>query len=135
MIAVMKIIILNGVEERLYTLVAPLVMSPSVLRQNRGAAFKTSFKHTWVVAVEENGECIGFLPCLPKKGVVEINNYHVNNRDKEVFKIMLNAALNNFKGSPIEVITQRIDESALKECGFKPVLEWVNYVRYFKANK
>lgn len=131
----MKIIILNGVEERLYTIVAPLVMSPSVLRQNRGAAFKTSPKHTWVVAISDENKCIGFLPCLPKSGVVIINNYHVNNRDKELFKDMLRFAMQNFKGSPIEVITQRVDESALKECGFRPVFEWVNYVRYFNTNK
>ncbi len=131
----MRIVALNGVEERLYTLVAPLVMSPSVLRQNRGIAFKTSPKHIWVVAISEDNKCVGFLPCLPKSGVVTINNYHVDNRDKELFKKMLRFAMQNFKGTPIEVITQRVDEPALKECGFKQVFEWVNYIRCFNENK
>lgn len=131
----MKIEILNGVEERLYNLVSPLVMSPAVLRQNRGAAFKTTAKHTWIVAINENDKCIGFLPCVTKQGVIEINNYHINNRDKVIFKKLLKSALNNFEGSPIMVITQRIDEDILKEAGFEVVFEWVNYVRCLNVNK
>ena len=44
---------LHGTSTRLYQLVAPLVMSPPVLRQNNNYPFKTSDHHVWFVALEE----------------------------------------------------------------------------------
>ena len=41
---------LDGTSPRLYTLVAPLVMRRSVLRQNNNYPFWTSRSHTWFVA-------------------------------------------------------------------------------------
>ena len=43
---------LDGTSPRLYTLVAPLVMRRSVLRQNNNYPFWTSRSHTWFVAWE-----------------------------------------------------------------------------------
>ena len=43
---------LDGTSPRLYTLVAPLVMRRSVLRQNNNYPFWTSRAHTWFVAWE-----------------------------------------------------------------------------------
>lgn len=52
---------LDGTSPRLYTLVAPLVMRRSVLRQNNNYPFWTSRAHTWFVAWE--GETVfGFMP-------------------------------------------------------------------------
>ena len=49
---------LDGTSPRLYTLVAPLVMRRSVLRQNNNYPFWTSRAHTWFVAWE--GEIIQY---------------------------------------------------------------------------
>ena len=68
---------LDGTSPRLYTLVAPLVMRRSVLRQNNNYPFWTSRAHTWFVAWE--GETVfGFVPVeITDGGVAKINNYYV----------------------------------------------------------
>lgn len=131
----MTVKVFNGVDKELYSFVAPLVMCPAVIRQNGGAPFRTSPKHTWVVALDNENNCIGFLPCLPKDGLININNYYVKDRNKDVLTAMLKVAQNTFKKEAIEVITQRVDEPTLKENGFRPILEWVNYVKYFIERK
>ena len=67
---------LDGTSPRLYTLVAPLVMRRSVLRQNNNYPFWTSRSHTWFVAWE--GENVyGFVPVeITDSGIARINNYY-----------------------------------------------------------
>ena len=69
---------LDGTSPRLYTLVAPLVMRRSVLRQNNNYPFWTSRSHTWFVAWE--GENVyGFVPVeITDSGIARINNYYVS---------------------------------------------------------
>ena len=43
----MEIEKLGGTTERLYRLVAPLVMKPCILRENNNYPFKTSMHHIW----------------------------------------------------------------------------------------
>ena len=52
---------LPGTDARLYALVAPLVMSVPIIRQNNNYPFKTSRKHLWFIALER-GEVKGFMP-------------------------------------------------------------------------
>ena len=51
---------LPGTDARLYALVAPLVMSVPIIRQNNNYPFKTSRKHLWFIALER-GEVKGFI--------------------------------------------------------------------------
>lgn len=73
---------LDGTSPRLYTLVAPLVMRRSVLRQNNNYPFWTSRSHTWFVAWE--GENVyGFVPVeITDSGIARINNYYVSGDDR-----------------------------------------------------
>lgn len=48
----MKIEKFSGTDPQLYKLVAPLVMSPGILRQNNNYPFKTSIHHIWFVTTE-----------------------------------------------------------------------------------
>ena len=48
---------LPGTDARLYALVAPLVMSVPIIRQNNNYPFKTSRKHLWFIALER-GNCM-----------------------------------------------------------------------------
>jgi hypothetical protein len=74
---------LDGTSPRLYTLVAPLVMRRSVLRQNNNYPFWTSRSHTWFVAWE--GENVyGFVPVeITDSGIARINNYYVSGDDPQ----------------------------------------------------
>ena len=57
----MDIISLKGTEDKLYELVARLVMSPAVLRQNNNYPFKTTPQYTWHIALDGN-TVVGFIP-------------------------------------------------------------------------
>lgn len=76
----MNIEVLSGIAPRLYELVAPLVMSCSVLRQNNNYPFKTSKHYLWFVAMERD-MVIGFIPVEIKSTCVIINNYYVKGED------------------------------------------------------
>ena len=45
-----QIVQLHGTDKKLYELVAPLVMSPEVLKQNYNYPFRTSEEYEWFVA-------------------------------------------------------------------------------------
>ena len=88
----MNIEVLSGIAPRLYELVAPLVMSCSVLRQNNNYPFKTSKHYLWFVAMERD-MVIGFIPVEIKSTCVVINNYYVKGEDNTVLASLINAVL------------------------------------------
>ena len=49
-----QIVQLHGTDKKLYELVAPLVMSPEVLKQNYNYPFRTSEEYEWFVALDNN---------------------------------------------------------------------------------
>lgn len=71
----MEIEKLGGTTERLYRLVAPLVMKPCILRENNNYPFKTSMHHIWFIAIEEE-RVVGFMPVEIKDKYAVINNYY-----------------------------------------------------------
>lgn len=89
----MNIEVLSGIAPRLYELVAPLVMSCSVLRQNNNYPFKTSKHYLWFVAMERD-TVIGFIPVEIKGTCVVINNYYVKGEDNAVLASLIDAVWN-----------------------------------------
>ena len=73
----MEIEKLGGTTERLYRLVAPLVMKPCILRENNNYPFKTSMHHIWFIAIEEE-RVVGFMPVEIKDKYAVINNYYID---------------------------------------------------------
>jgi N-acetylglutamate synthase-like GNAT family acetyltransferase len=130
----MKIEILEGTEQRLYDIVAKLVMDPKVLRQNDNVAFKTTAKHVWIVAIN-NEECVGFLPIQKKKFFGEINNYYIIERDKKIFTRLLERAEQHAKEigyDTIIVITQKSDYEVLVKRKYEVEKAFVKYTRFIK---
>ncbi|MDR0543825.1 MAG: hypothetical protein LBG30_00540 [Odoribacteraceae bacterium] len=130
----MKIEVLQGTEQRLYDIVAPLVMDPKVIRQNDGVAFKTTANHAWILAIDKN-ECVGFLPIQQKKTFAEVNNYHVRDRDKKILDRMLAQAELQMKKAGFEtitVITQNTDYDVLVERKYTVEKTYIKYTRYTK---
>jgi hypothetical protein len=121
---------LNGTEERLYQLVAPLVMDKKVLAQNGNAAFYTSNKHVWFVAVV-NRKCIGFFPVKDRNQFLEVNNYHVNKRDQMVFNALLTAVkiYATRKKKDILINMQNVDMPCLSNVSYDILKKFVNYTR------
>ena len=51
-----QIVQLHGTDKKLYELVAPLVMSSKVLKQNYNYPFRTSEEYEWFVALDDKAE-------------------------------------------------------------------------------
>ena len=81
----MKIEILGGTSPRLYKLVAPLVMNAAVLRQNDNYPYKTSQRHEWLLALDDEDEnkISGFFPVERREGYAYINNYYLSPEAEE----------------------------------------------------
>ena len=81
----MKIEILGGTSPRLYKLVAPLVMNAAVLRQNDNYPYKTSQRHEWLLALDDEDEnkISGFFPVERREGYAYINNYYLSAEAEE----------------------------------------------------
>lgn len=131
----MNIISLSGTDKRLYPLVGPLVMNPSVLRQNLNFPFRTSERFSWFVAVE--GEtAIAFLPVERKAGEWVINNYYVPKEHIELLIKLLKKALGTLKADrPVSVISFLKDEELFRQQGFKEEKRWTRYVKMKKELK
>ena len=105
---------LDGTSPRLYTLVAPLVMRRSVLRQNNNYPFWTSRAHTWFVAWE---------------GVAKINNYYVSGDDPRLLSRFLREIIQYYhRDYTIRSMTLLRHAEVFRTEGFVPTKEWTQYV-------
>ena len=120
---------LDGTSPRLYTLVAPLVMRRSVLRQNTIYPFWTSRAHTWFVAWE--GETVlGFMPVeITDGGVAKINNYYVSGDDPLLLSRFLREIIQYYhRDYTIRSVTLLRHAEVFRTEGFVPTKEWTQYV-------
>jgi len=88
----MEILSLHGTDDRLYELVARLVMSPDVLRQNNNYPFKTSSQYTWHICLENN-VVIGFIPAKDTKNGLYVDNYYIRDDNPDVLDNLINHIL------------------------------------------
>lgn len=125
----MKIEKLDGIEERLYQLVAPLVMRPSVIRQNNNYPFKTSNRHVWFVALDEE-QVIGFIPVEIRNQYVVINNYYVMDDDVSVLTPLLQEVISSFSQEyKVRSVTHTHHLAVFQENGFDVIKIWKLYVK------
>ena len=86
----MTVEILDGQSDRLYSLVAPLVMDRNVLRQNHNYPFWTSSAHIWFVALNQKNEVVAFFPLeINGRNEARINNYYMRQARKNVFQALM----------------------------------------------
>jgi hypothetical protein len=125
----MEIIRLEGEDQRLYYLVAHLVMNEEVLKYNLNYPYKTSPDYYWFVAVEGDN-VLGFIPVELKEGKATINNYYVANDDHEVFSILLKEVVLELQPDfEIESVTQMRHISNFERNNFSIVYYWKRYVK------
>ena len=84
----MEIISLHGTEDRLYELVARLVMDPDIIRQNNIYPFKTTPQYIWHICMCD-GEVIGFMPVKNTSGGLYIDNYYIKDDKREVLDALI----------------------------------------------
>ncbi len=124
----MEIIKLHGTNSKLYELVGPLVMSPAILRQNNNYPFKTSFKYTWYIALDEGTVC-GFMPVkMTETDNYMIDNYYVRGDDATVLKALLAATIEGSSGpSELWATVHKRHIKLFAQNGFRSKIEWKNY--------
>ncbi len=120
---------LDGTSPKLYSLVAPLVMRRSVLRQNNNYPFYTSRSHTWLVAVEGD-TAIGFIPVEISEKYAKINNYYISGDSEKLLSLLLQEAVRLFgKQYTLQSVTLSRHIPVFKSNGFSPVKEWKLYMK------
>lgn len=130
-----QIIQLPGTDDKLYQLVARLVMNPAVLKQNANYPFRTSEAYEWFLALEgEAEEVVGFLPVEHKRTEWVINNYYVKEKNPETLKLLIAKAL---EAQPEEIALKAVcfkeDMETFSQLGFETEKEWTLYVKMKKS--
>ncbi len=128
----MEIKRLQGTEEELYRLVAPLVMNPVVLKQNYNFPFRTSERFEWFVGVNDEGQVSGFVPVERKRAENVINNYYVKGKDAEVLEALLKPVVAAYAGDWLAVVAFAEDADLFRSLGFVTEKQWTRYVRMRK---
>ena len=125
----MNILKLQGLASRLFNLVAPLVMSPAVLRQNNNYPFTTTRNHVWYIAVNE-GLVLGFMPVKMTLMNNCIDNYYISGDNPTVIEGIVDRIIHDFSsdGSLVAVVHKRHVEGFSTK-GFIPYFEWKKYIK------
>jgi len=107
----MNILKLQGLDGRLFDLVAPLVMNPAVLRQNNNYPFKTTRNHVWYIAMDEQ-RVLGFMPVKMTLTNNCIDNYYISGDNSSLVAV---------------VHERHVEDFSMKN--FIPCVEWKKYVK------
>lgn len=120
---------LSGDEPRLYMLVAPLVMSIPVIRQNNNYPFKTSRKHVWFVAHDKGG-VQGFMPVERRTSYALIDNYYVAGDSPELLTALVGEAVDEFaRECSLYAMVHMRHAELFATCGFVEVRSRKVYVK------
>ncbi|ODU60971.1 MAG: hypothetical protein BGP01_08805 [Paludibacter sp. 47-17] len=127
-----QIMKIKGQSSELYTLVAPLVMSVSALRQNNNYPYKTSNRHYWYVLLE-NKQLRAFIP-LEHKDIAyfKIDNYYAPSGTErgELLRELLEAILPEYQSQGrVSAIVQKRDQETFEKAGFSVVRTMKIYVK------
>mgnify|MGYP001488128774 CR=1 FL=1 len=127
-----QIVQLKGTEKQLYKLVAPLTMSPEVLKQNYNYPFRTSEDYIWFIALD-NKHVVGFIPVENKRNEHIINNYYVKEKNVDTLKILLETVIEVLGGNAnLTAISFLEDRTVFEELGFSEEKIWTRYIKMKK---
>jgi hypothetical protein len=125
----MEIVKLEGTDQRLYHLIAHLVMDEDVLRYNLNYPYKTSPDYRWYIGTE-NGNTIGFIPVKLDGEKAVINNYYIADDDSTVLSALLKEIIQTLCSDfDIEAVVQTRHIPIFEKCGFPIILYWKRYVK------
>lgn len=127
-----QIVQLHGTDKKLYELVAHLVMSPEVLKQNYNYPFRTSEKYEWFIALDDN-RVVGFVPVEHKKYECVINNYYIKERNGDTLRLLLEKVLEKQgEEDSLTAVSFVEDREVFSGLGFSEEKVWTRYVRMKK---
>lgn len=118
---------LHGTDDRLYGLVARLVMDPDVLRKNNNYPFKTTARHTWHLCLE-NGVVTGFLPAKDTVNGLYVDNYYISDDNREILDGLINHLLAS-TDKPVTVLCHKRHAGVFRSHGFVTGTVFAQYNR------
>ncbi|NPD92234.1 hypothetical protein [Xylanibacter muris] len=121
----MKIINLKGTDERLYGLVARLIMNPAVLRQNNNYPFRTSLRHTWYIAMDGDA-VIGFLPVKDMRPGLYLDNYYIKGDNAQTLSCLLKYLISDSDQNITAMVHTR-HADIFRQHGFISYKKWTKY--------
>jgi hypothetical protein len=110
-------------------------MNAAVLKQNNNVAFRTSEKHVYCIALDDDENCIGFIPVKKKGDIGEINNYYIQDRNPEIIKILIKLAEKYSKDEKLKllsIIAQIQDYDTIRKLKFSIEKTFVKNTRFTK---
>ena len=126
-----QIVQLHGTDKKLYELVAPLVMSSKVLKQNYNYPFRTSEEYEWFVALDDK-HVVGFVPVEHKQHKCVIN-YYIEEKNVDTLKLLLEKVLEKLsEESSLTAVSFVEDRDVFGELGFLEDKVWTRYVKMEK---
>lgn len=126
---------IQGTENKLYEMVAPLVMNPKVLRANNNYPFKTSERYVWFIALDGDS-IVGFIPVEQRPSGSIINNYYVVEDNEEVLHLLIAAVIEAVDGqSPLFAVVLQKHLPVFQKCGFVIEKVWKRYIKMQKLEQ
>lgn len=117
-----------GTDKRLYELIGPFVMDPTVIKMNGGYPFKNTEDHVWYIAIRGKNLVMGFISIVDNK---LCNDFTW--QDYDLLKRLINQAILGFKtGTVISFMAEHSDIPTLEKLGFVIEREGVKYSKMIK---
>ena len=92
----MEIEKLGGTTERLYRLVAPLVMKPCI--SGKIIIIHLNLYASYLVIAIEEERVVGFMPVEIKDKYAVINNYYIDKDDPDLLAALLREVIRHYAG-------------------------------------
>lgn len=122
----MEIIKLQGIDNRLYELVAPLVMNPAILRQNNNYPFKTGRNYVWYIAMKEE-HILGFMPIKQTLTNYCIDNYFISGDDSSIIEALLDYIVHDLTSDDLVAVVHKRHVEIFTKKNFSTSVEWKKY--------
>lgn len=132
----MNIVRLEGLDTKLYDLLAPLVMNPAILRQNNNYPFKTTHRHVWYIAMSDE-TVVGFMPVKKTSEGNCIDNYYISGDDPSTIIQLLDYIVMDVDSRLIlTALVHKRHVEVFKNHHFYTNKEWKNYdkMQYDRKN-
>jgi hypothetical protein len=126
------IIKMSGDDSSLFPLIGPLVMNANVLKANNNYPYKTSERHLWHIALDTEGNVLGFMPMEIRRTRCLVDNYYVADNDKQVMSRLLHAISKHYDIDAMVQVQHAEDFAAV---GFEAELPRVKYVKMHRTKE
>lgn len=114
-------------DPELYSMIAPLVMNPKVLKGNNNYPFKNFPGSVWYVAVED-GDVSGFMPLKKNSSGVYIDNYYIADDNPDTIDTLLDSITEEIPvNSILTALVHKRHVGDFKRNHFNTIKELTNY--------